>query len=124
MTKKMFSAALMLFVVAGTWVFAVMAEPAKPKTVADEASHFGDKLVLIYFKGRSAEFAFTLVNAMFIDLNGQKMLSGMHADTGEASEWMRNRRAHVAWDAVESLTLYDSVDQYKQALEDASDTSL
>jgi hypothetical protein len=119
MSRNLLGATLMIAVLAATWLYATRAAAAE-----EQPSQFGDKLVLIYFKGRSAEFAFTLTDVTFTELNGRKMLSGTHADMGEATEWMRNRRAHLAWDGVESLTLYDSIEQYKEALESASDEAL
>jgi hypothetical protein len=125
MPRNLLLSVLTIAILGGAYVYAVQADAADNAKAAEEPqSYFGDNLVLIYFKGRSADFAFTLSDVKFIELNGQKLLSGVHADTGDASDWMRNRRAHVAWDAVESLTLFDTVDQYKQALEDASDASL
>jgi hypothetical protein len=89
-----------------------------------DGDSFEGKLILLYFKGRSADHAFTLENVEFAELNGSKMLQGTHADTGEDLDWMKGRKAIVAWDAVESLTVYDSVEDYRQAIAQLDDDIL
>jgi len=100
---------------------AVNLSAAAPK---EEGESFKGKLVLVYFKGRTADHAFTLENVEFTDLNGSKMIKGVHADTGEDVDWMKGRKTLVAWDAVESLTLYDDVDDYKKAVAPFDDDTL
>jgi hypothetical protein len=85
---------------------------------------FKGKLVLVYFKGRTADHAFTLENVEFTELNGSKMIKGVHADTGEEGDWMQGRKTLVAWDSIESLTLYDNVDDYKKAVAPFDDDTL
>lgn len=88
------------------------------------AAAFDGKLVLVYFKGRTADHAFTIEKARFEDFHGTKMLSGVHADTGQEPDWMRGRETKIAWDSVESLTLYDNVEDYKEAIAPYGDDAL
>lgn len=81
-------------------------------------------MVIVYFKGRSAELAFTLVNVKQTEMYGKKMLSGVHADTGQDSDWRTGREARIAFDAVESLTYYEGIDDYKKAIAEFSDETL
>src|SRR5690349_4605457 len=100
---------------------AVNLSAAAPK---EEGESFKGKLVLVYFKGRTADHAFTLENVEFTELNGSKMIRGVHADADEEIDWMKGRKTLVAWDAVESLTIYDDVDDYKKAVAPFDDDTL
>jgi hypothetical protein len=90
----------------------------------EETDQFEGKLVLVYFKGRTADHAFMLEKAQFNELNGVKTLVGVHAERGDDVEWMSGRTAIIAFDAVESLTLYESVEDYEEAVAPYSDDAL
>lgn len=89
-----------------------------------EAGEFDGKVVLLYFKGRTADHAFMLEKVKLSDLNGVKTLVGVHAERGDDVEWMKGRTAIIAFDAVESLTLYDNIEDYEKAIAPFSDDTL
>lgn len=93
---------------------------------ADEAEKhdltFEGKVALIYLKGRSAEFAFTLEDATIVDFHGKPMLAATHAETGPEENWIANRPVFIDWTSVESITLFDSIEDYKEAIEEGDDS--
>lgn len=92
---------------------------------ADDAPPEADKRVaLIYFKGRSADHAFTLEKIQLFENHGTKMLGGVHADTGEAGDWMKGRETQLALDAVESMTYYEDIEDYRKAIAEFADDTL
>ena len=83
---------------------------------------FKGKVALIYLKGRSAEYGFTLEDAKIIDFHGKPMLSAKHAETGPDENWIANRPVFLDWTSVESITLFDSLEEYKEAIDEADDS--
>lgn len=84
----------------------------------------GDKIALVYLKGRAVEFAFTLENAKIMNFHGKQMLSAVHADTGPDENWLKGRDVYIDWTSVESLVVFDSLDEYKKAIAEAEDQPL
>ena len=123
MSRRFAAIAFALPVAVALWALQGVAADA-PKEGAAAAETFDGKLVLVYFKGRNADHAFTIEKATFEELNGSKMLSGVHADTGQEPDWMRGRKTKIAWDSVESLTIYENIEDYKKAIEPFQDDAL
>ncbi len=92
------------------------AEPAK--------QDFEGKVLLVYFKGRTADHAYTLQDVTLGELHGKKVLQGVHVDTGSEENWLKGRKTSIDWDAVESLIYYDSAEDYKKAMAEFGDESL
>lgn len=120
MPRHLIVSAFAITVGLALWTLQCFADDA-PK---EGAAAFDGKLVLVYFKGRTADHAFTIEKARFEEFNGTKMLSGVHADTDQEPDWMRGRETKIAWDSVESLTLYESIDDYKEAIAPYGDDAL
>jgi hypothetical protein len=119
MRRNIAIAIVTLAAVAALWAF------QDQRVAADDAPPEADKRVaLIYFKGRSADHAFTLEKVSLSERYGMKVLRGVHADTGEEEDWMKGREALVAVDAVESLTYYESLEDYQRAIADFADDTL
>lgn len=119
MSRAFVLAGFALAVCAMLWTsteHSVAAEPA-PKG-------FEGKVLLIYFKGRNAEHAFTLEQVTVGQLHGKQVLHGKHVDTGEDANWMNGRRTTVDWTSVESVIYYDSPEDYKKAIAEFGDESL
>lgn len=91
---------------------------------AKEGDQFAGKLVLVFFKGRADDLAYTLNEVRITEIGGEKALEGLHADTGDDGDWMKGHKAVVMLSAVESLTLYDGVDDYKKAIGPYGDDAL
>jgi hypothetical protein len=107
-------------VIAGltVWLYASRAMASEPAK-----DDFDGKIVLVYFKGRTAEHAYALQDVAFGEMNGKKLLHGVHVDSGNEANWMNGRKISVDWQAVESLIYYDDVEDYKKAMAEFSDGS-
>ncbi|WP_428304629.1 hypothetical protein [Lacipirellula sp.] len=121
---RRFTIATCLVLVTLCCLWSVSTSAMAPGKETAEADRFAGKLVLVYFKGRDDDLAYTLEKVRVSDLAGEKMLEGLHADTGEDGDWMKGRKAVVMLSAVESLTLYDGVDDYKKAIGPYGDDAL
>lgn len=123
MSRQLTAIAFAVTVGVALWALQAFAADA-PKEGAAAAETFEGKLVLVYFKGRTADHAFTIEKVTLEEFNGSKMLRGVHADTGQEPDWMRGRETKIAWDSVESLTIYENVEDYKKAIEPYQDDAL
>jgi hypothetical protein len=116
--------AFVLIMAASLWAIQGITGASAKETQAKAAPAFDGKLVLIYFKGRSSELVFTLMDVKLDELHGSKVLNGVHADTDDEFNWVRGRPVVISWDSVESMTLFESVDDYKKAIASSSDDTL
>ena len=82
------------------------------------------KLMLIYAKGRSADFAFTLEDVSIMQIGGVDMLTGTHMDDGDPENWMRGCVVHIAMDAVESIIEFEDAEAYLDAMSETSEGTL
>lgn len=122
MRRFMIAACLILATLCCLW--SVRTSAMAPAKEAEEADQFAGKLVLVFFKGRADDLAYTLNEVRISDIGGEKALEGLHADTGDDGDWMQGHKAVVMLSAVESLTLYDGVDDYKKSIGPYGDDAL
>jgi hypothetical protein len=85
---------------------------------------FEGKLMLIYAKGRSADFAYTLEDVSIIQIGGIDMLTGTYMDDGDSENWMGGCVVHVAMDAVESIIEFEDAQAYSDAMLETPDGTL
>ena len=121
---RRFMIAACLILVAFCCLWSVRTSAMAPTKETEAADQFAGKVVLVYFKGRDDELSYTLEKVRVSDLAGEKVLEGLHAETGDETHWMEGRKAVVMLSAVESLTFYDSIDDFKKAVGPYSDDAL
>ncbi len=80
------------------------------KLIAQHNLNFAGKVVFIYKANRENDVA--LENPRIEIHNGRTFLVGIIPDGGSANDWMSGLTAYVAWDQIEELVIFDSIEDY------------